>query len=153
MTTHQILDQLCISKHHNQCCHKEQGIQKCGKESGNCTGYISIGSLMNSSVNKSDTDSVKNTRSEALYSCHQWIDLEQCGTKCTHSTDSHCLHETGQAKNSSCDCPACRSKYNGADCNRNYVKSYCQWSNVQVSQWRIRHQKKDSCHKAKNGQL
>ena len=153
MTSHQIPDQLCISKHHNQRSHKEQCIQKCRKESGNSTGYIRICLFVNSSVNESNTDTIKNTRSKTLYRRHKRIDLKQSRSKGTYAADSYCLHKTGQSKNGSCDCAACRSKYNGADCNRNYVKSYCQWSDIQISQWCISHQKKDSCHKAQNGQL
>lgn len=88
-----------------------------------------------------------------MYRRHKRIDLKQSRSKGTYAADSYCLHKTGQSKNGSCDCAACRSKYNGADCNRNYVKSYCQWSDIQISQWCISHQKKDSCHKAQNGQL
>ena len=72
-----IPDQLCISKHHNQRSHKEQCIQKCRKEPGNSTGYIRICLFVNSSVNESNTDTIKNTRSKTLYRRHKRIDLKQ----------------------------------------------------------------------------
>ena len=50
-STHKILDQFCISKHHNKCTHKKQGIQKSGKESCNCAGYIGVRFFVYDSVN------------------------------------------------------------------------------------------------------
>ena len=90
VTSHQIPDQLCISKHHNQRSHKEQCIQKCRKESGNSTGYIRICLFVNSSVNESNTDTIKNTRSKTLYRRHKRIDLKQSRSKGTDAADSYC---------------------------------------------------------------
>ena len=54
MTAHQIFYIIGISKQSYKCCHEEQGIQECGKESGYSTGYIYVCFLSHSSVDETD---------------------------------------------------------------------------------------------------
>ena len=148
MTAHQIFYIIGISKQSYKCCHEEQGIQECGKESGYCTCHIGIADFSHAFKNISEADTVQKTWDKALDKGKYRIDTEKHNSHCTGAAYSDALEKAGEAEDRSCHGSSHRAKDHCTDGYRDHVKGNGQWPDVQISQWCVGHQQKDRCHQA-----